>query len=388
MNASPLRIFVTTSHISTVYISLLARNTLQAGGKDILFVDIGTRRKEQVQLIGEASKIHSWLLFHSFATSVGHDHNFSPSSAKKRLRKLSNLPLLKLVYKLLRERHLRKLTAGYCNQIKNYIRNSGYDYDSVELFGMSQTYLNEPLKELFPGIAFNFLEHGIGDYMYAINEREFKNNMYVLFEQSFKRYLEKRKINSDWIKPIPGIAAFRTTAADLLKIHEPTVRLNQLPKITKPVVFVLLEAVDIYNVSILFWKEYLANICRQLNNPGQYHYILKAHPLQSHLSMKLSAEFFTEKGFDFLLLENDAYCGLSAEVMFEKWAHQTQHVFCLFSSGCFYLSQLYPDMGIQFWYSTDFMSKYLDNSPQQFKKHFEGLRPMIEEVFATKCTPY
>ncbi|HET6989772.1 MAG TPA: hypothetical protein VFJ43_00545, partial [Bacteroidia bacterium] len=230
--------------------------------------------------------------------------------------------------------------------------------------------------------------HGIGDYYFILDPTLPKGNLYCIFSEEYKRYLGKKGESSQWVKPLPGIENFPVLAAQLLKRHAKTLAIDQLPVPEKPCVFVLLEAVDLYNVKSTFWAAYLDRIFAQLGDPSHYHYLLKPHPMQSEVSIVATRALFEQLGYEFTLLNHPAITSASAEILFSLWEKKTEHVFCLYSSGCFYLSKLYAKSNIRFWYSTSFMSKNISNAPPVFYKGFITARPIIDEVFTGNCTAY
>ncbi len=382
-----LRIFVTTSHISTVYMTLYAGATKTGEDADVLLLDSGTRRQILIDLVGETSQVHSWALYHCFSTAVTEAHDFRPPLRKRLTRQWKGLPVIRNAYNALHTRYLKKLDTKYKSLLRELLEPFK-DYANIELFVMTQTYLNGPLKQLYPDAQVHFLEHGIGDYFYVLEKNEPGKKFDAVFADPFRRYLANKQQPVDWISPLAGRDGFNSLSRQLLKKHTGLLRLDTISKLTKPCIFILLEAVDMYEVPESFWTAYIDHILAQVDVPSDFHYLLKTHPIQSQVSIEKTEAHFRKLGFSYTLLADDRMSSASAEVLFEIWADQTRHVFCLFSSGCFYLSQLYRDRDIQFWYSTEFMSRFIGNAPPQYKIHFEGLRPLIEQVFAERCKPY
>lgn len=385
--ADRLRIFVTTSHISTVYITLHAASTRMPGDTDILFVDDGYRQAQLLALINAASKVHDWALFHSFSQPLNQSHDFRPSLRNRITRRWKSTPGIRLVYSQLLKRFLHKKNARYRQRINQLIAPY-FRTDHVQLFMMTQTYINTPLIEIFPKAELHFMEHGIGDYYYIQHQQATTNHFHVIFSTSFARFLVNKGLHSVAVSEISGLSEFSSLARKLLIEYEQraVAVFPILPD--RPFVFILLEAVDMYNVTSEFWSAYMNHIVKQLPDADTYHYLLKPHPIQSQESLEHTLAWFNQNKFSHTLLGGEALSCISAEVAFQRWSHQTKHVFCLFSSACFYLSQLYSEQGITFWYSTSFMSKHISKAPPQYKTHYNGLVPLIEEVFSERCTAY
>lgn len=381
-----LRIFVTTSHISTVYMTLLAQATYSEKHKDVLLVDGGSRREELLTLISETSAHHHWFLVHSFSDHVDASHDFKPTFRKRLTRKWKTLPVIRSFYQSLLKRYTKRKEDQYRSTLLRLLPPA--DYRQTEIYMMSLTHIGATLSTIFPSAHKSYMEHGIGDYFYIREINNAEKRFFAVFAEPFRKYLRQANQPFEYVQSIPGLENFSSFAAKLL--HAPssfTIPTIEVPD-EKPIVFILLEAVDMYNVPVNFWKEYLEHITKQIASPGQYHYLLKTHPIQSGISIAHSETYFKEKNYTYTLLAGEKLSSVSAEVLFNQWADRTRHVFCLFSSGCFYLSKLYSNKNIQFWYSTEFMARYIRNAPPQYKKHFEGLRPIIENVFAENCKPY
>lgn len=385
--AKRIRIFVTTSHISTVYMTLQARTSRQEGDVDILFIDGGIRRRFLLDLIREVAGGYSWELFHSFSDAVDEKHDFVPGPLKLWIRKWKNFLVIKNIYNLFFLRYLRKKSRRNEEQIKKMLAPLG-TIPLQQLFLMTQNYLGDPLLRLFPEAEVNYMEHGIGDYLYVQSHENGKKKFYAVFADSFRRFLEAKNIPAGYVRAIDGLEHFSGLAKELNKQHEHLLKVKDLDVPEKPIVFILLEAVDMYNVPEHFWMDYPRHIIAQFDRPGDYHYLLKTHPVQSNISITYTERFFRENGLAYTLLAGEKLSSVSAEVLFENWAAQIRHVFCLFSSGCFYLSKLYCSENIQYWYSLDFTDRYIGNAPPQFKRHFEGLRPIIKSVFTENCKSY
>lgn len=387
MQNSKTRIFVTTSHISTMFITLYANESKKDSDIDILFIDSGLRKKSLLKLITQTASYHTWNLFHSFSQQVNEEHDFRPGIRKRLTRKWKTLPLIGLFYNILLKKHKSKTEEQFRNRLSELLIPFGKSKE-VELYFMTQTSLNAPLLRLFPTASLNYLEHGIGDYLYVLGGHKQAIKFHAVFANSFKKYLAKEKISTEWVTAIAGQSKFSELAGKLLDNQKKN---NSLPielSQSKNFVFILLEAVDMYDVSEDFWAAYIDHILKQIEVPQNFHYLLKTHPVQSQFSISKTEEHFKQLGLNYTILSADQFGSMSAEILFEMYADETRHVFCLFSSACFYLSQFYQHKEIKFWYSTDFMSNHLQNAPTQYIQHFNGLRPMIEEVFSENCKSY
>src|ERR1041385_4238179 len=275
-NFSRLRIFLTTSHISTVYMTLYANCTKKNTDTDVLFIDTGKRRKILIQILNETSEFHNWNLIHNFSDSVEQEYDFEPTIQKKLTRKWKVLPVVKNIYGNLLNRHLSKKDSLYKKKIETLLQEFS-NFDRVELFLMTQTYLNKPLTIIFPKAEIHYMEHGIGDYFYVLHKTNEKKYFHAVFAIPFQKFLSKQNKTSDWVFSIEGLSRFSTISKKLIERHQKSLQLEKISTPEKEFIFILLEAVDMYEVKDSFWTEYIDHIIKQIAVPSDYHYLLKTH---------------------------------------------------------------------------------------------------------------
>ena len=388
MNSPRLRIFNTSSHVCTVYLTMLARETRQAGDIDILFLDAGARRKGSVEVILQTAKLHEWAKVHDFSISFDESKGYKPSTRKVITRRIKAWPVIRSIYNFLLASHMKSQDKKYRPLLSEILDPFIKDKKSIEIFQLTQTALNRQLMQLFPDASINYIEHGVIDYLFVLKPETPKGNFYGVFAEQYKRYLQKRNLPTDWVRQIPGTSDFPIIADEnILRLSE-KIHFEQLDIPDKPCVFVVLEAVDIYYVKPTFWGEYMDRIFAQLPYPEKFHYLLKPHPMQSEESLTATIKHFDSLGYQYTLLNQSSMSMVCAEVLFTLWKKKIEHVFCLFSAACFYLSLLYANEKIKFWYSTDFMRKHADKAPPDIHKAFLGACELIEEVFVDNCTAY
>lgn len=381
-----LRIFVTTSHISCVYMALHAQRTAAPHDKDVLLVDIGTRRKEVIDSIRAAATMHQWALVHSFSGEVDDNHRFEPTLKKKLTRRWKELPIIRNIYSWLLLRYEQQRDAELNARMLALLPELKRE-QSIEVFGHTQTHLNNLITRMQPSARTFYFEHGLGDYHYITHGGRLLAPLFALFADAFRHCLIRQGITPDQVHELSVPPEFPALAARQLEIMAFSGNKASLQP-DKPIVLILLEAVDMYEVPTSFWGAYIDHILSALPEPGRYHFLLKPHPVASSSSLKTTVAHCSKRGIDFTLLDEPWQKSIAAEILFAQWAERTEHVFCLFSSACFYLSQLYRDPRITYHYSTDFMDRWTDNAPPMYKRHFEGLKPLIKEVFSERCQPY
>ncbi|CAN5736593.1 hypothetical protein BH11BAC7_BH11BAC7_32410 [soil metagenome] len=384
MNSPHVRIFLATSQISTVYAMMISKASRTIGMKDVMFLDGSKRRKSLSTLIKNTAEVYNWDLVHDFSILMEEDYDFNPTITKSITRKVKAWPMLRWLYKMLLGKKTAVAELKYRDELKQVLASYLEEGVKISLFLQTRTFLNRSLLQLFPDAEVNYLEHGMGDYYYMLDPKTVKGNFYCLFAESYKRFLAQNGNSSEWVKQLPGISTFAGIAQ---KLNAQESNPISVPG-DKPYIFILLEAVDMYEVKPAFWSEYPDHIFAQLKNPSAYHYLLKPHPMQSSFSIAATKEHFDKQGYCYTLITKPDYITRGAEVLFQQWADKTEHVFCLFSSSVYYLSKLYSDDNITFWYSTEFLSRYISNAPPQYYKLFKEIRPLIENVLVENCKPY
>jgi hypothetical protein len=386
MNSQHVRIFLTTSQICTVYATMLAKETHAENDVDILFIDGSKRRPGLIQQITVTSSLYNWALFHDFSIVMGEDYDFEPSFTKNFIRRIKTLPIVRNVYRILLQKHFKSIDKHYRHELSKQLQPFLDSNTKVSLFMLTQTYLNQPLSQLFPNASINYIEHGMGDYYFMLDPNTPKGNFYCLFATTFSAYLAKQGKPNSWVKQLPGYSSFTEFANVLL--NDKGIVPGKIIVPDQPSVFILLEAVDAYNVKNAFWSEYLDHVFAQLDDPGHYHFFLKPHPMQSEKSLIETKRHMDAKGYSYTLIDQPNLINASAEILFNLWKKNTEHVFCLISSSCYYLSKLYASEKITFWYSTEFLSRYVQNAPPLFLKLFVEIRPLIENVLTENCKRY
>ncbi len=380
-----VRVFISTSHISSVYMTLYARATHLPEHKDVLLVDVGTRRQEVIRLIEEVSTFHDWSLFRSFSAEAPEGHRYEPGLRKRLTRRWKGLPLVRDLYNLLLDLFQSGRNARYRSALVELLAPLASPKDTLQVHAHTETYLRIPMLQAFPNSTCDFFEHGQGDYIHVLDGHLPLGRLHALFAAPYRRFLEQRGWSSEWVIDLQGSAGFAELSERLLVRHGvgPVDHM-----VTGPVVLILLEALDMYHVSEAFWGAYIDHVVSYLGSPYDYHFILKPHPSQSAHSLKLTEERCGELGLNYTLLNTARQSSMAVEVDFARWAARTHHVFCLVSTGCFYLSQLYRAPHIHYHYSTSFMEKWIRSAPPQFRQLFEKMKPLISEVLSERCQPY
>src|ERR1700756_5537997 len=103
-----VRIFVSPSHLCTLYMILYARKTHKEGYKDILILDSPPKKASHKKLIIDTQKIYDWHIIIDLSITLPDDSEFTANARKKITRKLKDKPVVKPIYDFLLKRHFKK----------------------------------------------------------------------------------------------------------------------------------------------------------------------------------------------------------------------------------------------------------------------------------------
>lgn len=382
------RVFVTTSHISCVLMCIHARHTAQPGDRDILLVDTGERQGPMLRIIEEAASLHAWALYRNFSDEPPSGITYKPSLWKRTMRRMKELPVARAFYRVALRAFERRRDARYGRLLADLLRPFLAQGEQLVIHGHTQTHLNQLLAAQHPEAPCVFFEHGIGDYIFIVEGGRLRGPMIALFADRFSAYLRRHGIDDKGISPLPMPIPFPDVARQLLERHPDAASPDPTAAIGKPLVLVLLESVEVYEVPRRFWAAYIDHVLSALDDPHRYHFLLKPHPRASAEALRCTEDHYRALGLSFSLLDEPWQKNMAIEVLFARWADRTEHVFCLFSSACFYLSQLYMAPGIAYHSSIDFMDAFIGNAPPLFRRQLEAVKPLVKEVFSERCLPY
>jgi hypothetical protein len=380
-----LRVFICTSHLSSLLMTLHARNSHQPGQVDVLLVDKGLRRADVIAAIRKVSSLHPWALFSSLSAEADPGHDFQPGGWRRFVRKWKEHFLVRPIYNRLLAHYQKKQAERIAGELRELLGPFIPGNGNVLLHVHTECQILQALMHLFPGAGVNYFEHGLGDYVYWDGPGLPKGDFHALFAAPFKEWVANRGGPTDRVLPLAIGVQFEHTALEVLVLSGQGVMPENL--VNKPVVYVLMEAVDMYQVPDSFWAAYMDHILNDLVRPQDMYFVLKPHPQQSLVSIERTVERLRQRGIDHLLLDGPQF-GLAAEVSFAAWAPQVSHVYCLVSTACFYLSVLYPDRGITFHYSVDFLERHAGHAPPMYQRLLADMKPLIRDVLAQRCVSY
>ena len=373
-----LRLFVTSSQICTLYLSVYAKKTAQPGYIDILIIDYTPKKKGLVNSIEQASKIHNWTALVNLSTPVENEVNNKPSLKKRITRKVKTLPLIKQFYGLLLKRYVKKQDARMRSLVREKINPYVQNHQGDVMLGfLTQTALNNALCQLYPTATQNYFEHGIGDYQLVTNPAHTNTNFYCVFADTFGTFVQKRNLPVNVYGFID--AADYKAACELVIQQDKHLQLSHTWG-EKKLVLLLMDAAEIYHVPTTFWTDYLEKCISLIDNAADYHFLVKPHPAQSNEALQRTEDYFVRSGLSFTLIKNQEAMYAGIELFYHQVHPQVHYVFSTFSSALFYMAHFYSGQ-TTYYFLYDFVEPYFRKGPAQFLDFYYKLDPYFREVF-------
>ena len=379
-----LRIFVSPSHLCTLYMIAYARKTNNNTYKDVLLLDNPPKKAALTKVICDTNKVYPWAEIINLSTEIPDNADFKPNVRKSITRKLKSKPVIKPIYDFLLKLYLKKQQSNEAKTIRNKLLGLG---EVGELNILTQTAVNNTLFNMFPKARVNYFEHGQGDYFFIQKLKPINFNFYCVFADRFSQYLDTHKQENNYIQNLPGITDFPAIAKEVIDKDEQKEIIKKHLQVEGKLVLILMESVQIYNVPDTFWTDYLDLCLSQISNPAEYTFILKPHPMQSLGSIDISKNYMLNtRQLKTLVIEGNHSINYSVEVLYSLWRDNAHFVFSVFSSALFYIAKLYGSQTIKYFYAYDFFKKYIDDAPPQYTSYFKGLESLTKEMFAENCT--
>lgn len=374
------RFFITSSQLSTTYMSLYAKKT-NNGQKDILVIDNYYKKKALLDLIHEAAEIHSWHNILDFSIPIDNQTNLKPTRIKSIIRNIKTQPLISWIYNFILNLYTKQEVLKQKQSVLHKLQERFLDVGQtkVELYLLTQTAINNAFLSIFSNASVYFMEHGLGDYLLAPKQKKI-DGFIGFFSKEYKNYLQRRNKNIPVYELITK-QEFQTAFGS--KNNDTQVSLFEKINQDKPWIFFLMDAAECYNPPAHFWTDYIQRCIDEVSNPEDYLFILKPHPRQSNEVIAITKQYFQENGLDYVMLDNPVLVSLSAEYIYIHHQDNIKYVFSTFSSALFYLAHFYGEKA-KFYHLYDFVGPYFKDSPKQFLDIYGGLKPLIHEVFSNK----
>lgn len=379
-----VRIFVSPSHLCTLYMILYARKTSKPGYKDVLVLDSPPKKKSLIELIKGTQKIYPWHNIIDLSTPLDDSVDLVANTKKALTRKLKSKPGIKQVYDFLLKRHTKKQRAAEALLLKEKLRDLG---DVIEVNLLTQTLVNEALFDLFPKAQVNYFEHGSGDYYLIQKVKRSGMNFYCVFAEQFKKLLAEKGLDNSFVKQLAGYEDFPAIAQEVINTDPTRDEIIKSVTVKGKMVLIVLEAMQLYQVPDHYYTDYIDLCMKQLKDPQDYTFVLKPHPAQTKRSIEdQKSRLIDHYKVKTVVAESPHLVNFSIEVLFTLWKDNTEHFFGTYSSAIFYNSVLYKSSGTKFYFTYEFFLNYLQSAPQQFKDIYAGIKEPVKKVFSANCT--
>ncbi len=377
-----VRVFVSPSHLCTLYMIMYAKSTYKDWYNDVLILDTPPKKQSLIKVISDTQYVYPWAKIINLATPLTDETDFTTSTRKNLTRKIKGNFFAKPFYDFLLKRYLSKQQSKEAQMIVSQLAKLG---EVIEVNMVTQTGINSSLFTLYPTATVNYFEHGQGDYFYIQKITTLNFNFYCLFTYKFKSYLEKKGQENAYVNKL-NVDGFDLLAKQVIDRDPNGDEVKSVLNIPGKIVLILLENMQVYNVPENFYTDYLDLCVAQIARPEEYTFILKPHPGQSFRSIEISKEHMLNKlKLKTMVTETSNSISYSVEVLFTLWKDKTEHVFCVFSSALFYIAKLYRNDQTKYYYAYNFFKKYIKNAPPQIASNYYAFEELLENVFTENC---
>ena len=137
-------------------------------------------------------------------------------------------------------------------------------------------------------------------------------------------------------------------------------------KIANSLVLIATQPLEEFRIPVAYWEHFLSLCLEKIAHPENYTFLLKPHPRQSEASVQQICEYLEHKGLSYERMEAPSLRNLSLEILFAGLTHAVEYVFSPYSSSVFYLSVLYPQASIQYFYSLQSVLAHADAAPELY----------------------
>ncbi len=144
-----------------------------------------------------------------------------------------------------------------------------------------------------------------------------------------------------------------------------------------------MDALEAANPDDSFWGDYLNDGLKTIENISDYLVIIKPHPNQSNGAIEKTLAYLETHKINYVLLNDPIFVSISVEIIFTYLKDDIHYFISTFSSALFYMSKYFPD-SCKFILMFDYVKPLFYNGPKQYIGHYDGLSPLIREVFTSK----
>lgn len=196
-----LRVFLASSHLGTLLITVYARRTAQVGTLDVLLIDHAPKKDSLRKTIMDTSGLHNWHAVYDLSVPLHEQTDLQPGLRKKLTRKFKSHPLVRPVYAVLLKRYIRKMQLQQEKLIRETLDPSLLTSSHQELGLLQETALNEALMRVFPKAQVRYFEHGLSDYM-LYEQHHCNAPFHCVFGEAFRSWIQSRGRHFENVAPL------------------------------------------------------------------------------------------------------------------------------------------------------------------------------------------
>ena len=381
MTPKRIRIFLTSAPIATMYMGIYARNTWEKGIKDVLIIDALELKPTQKQYIRQAAKIHRFALVKDFSAEKDENSSPVPSQLKQLTRRLKTRRGIKRIYNFLYFYKKKQEVQQHKRQILKGFGDNFFGEADVSLYMQPVLHLNEPLREMFPEAEVCLFEHGLGDYLDLENKLMEGDKFHCIFYKGLQQILHQRYIRPDFIHPALPEHGFEEASKKFTKLFPQIKKIKPAKKEQRKLALIALQSLEEFMIPVSFWSTFFDLCIRHIEHPREVHFLLKPHPRQSPEVLEDIIMYFEEKELSYEIWDNPGVRSISLELIFHSWKESIHYVFSPFSSSVFYLSELYPEKHIRYFYSIKVLKPFLQSVPDLYIRRWEKLQEYVDTIF-------
>jgi hypothetical protein len=371
------RIFLTSNHLSSLFASIISLKISDESDKNYLLIDNAKKKEALVSLIKQCSGIGKWNGVIDASIMIEDNTDLKLTAKKKIIRKIKHWPVISNIYNLLLANHTKKfIEKERVELLQLFQKNLITECD--EVFLLTQTALNDSLISLFPNAKISYYEHGIGDYLY-FEKFQLKGDFYGFFADEYRSFLQKKGRDVQYC-----FGDFNSQ--DIEKAFQyfyPLIEKQLSSFKNQKCILFLMDALEAANPDDNFWGDYLYDGLKTIENINDYLVIIKPHPNQSNGAIEKTLAYLEDNKINYVLLNYPLFVSISVEIIFTYLKEDIHYFISTFSSALFYMSKYFPD-SCKFILMFDYIKPLFYNGPKQYIGHYDGLSPLIREVFTSK----
>ncbi len=379
-----VRVFLVSSQISCLFALMYVKDQALNDCKDVVIIDEGKQKRLMADAMLELLQLHSWYNILDFSKTREEKQVQLEGQWKRLTRKYRNKkwvrPFYRFALNMFKDRQSLRQKKALLQQL-----NLPAYTAPTEIFLLTETALNKALHLVFPQAGINYIEHGLSDYMH-LQRGELAGNFYCLFHEEFELQLKKKSnINKLHVLPIYRQEIFYELVSQQLKKLGYSKQLEELIPEGKTAHLLLLQNFEHHGVDPAIHVDFLNKVLNYTGANDEEILLIKLHPLQLPGVVRQLETFLKEKKVSYKILQEEYFQFTGVETLFYLWRKRITKVFTIYSSGVFYLSKLYPESHIEYFYMKDLIRGYMHGFAPDVRLWLNTSLEQMDSVFAANC---